>query len=281
MVGADVKAINAAHFLFTEALKALDEFTASSAGFPEAASGYDVVFQSEAILKNPSDYWVSVMNVGRQLQLHSILPPNLSAELEGAEQEQVGQVVSALMHVGDVMGTSPRSVSYAAPLAPPLFDVVRAYFESMGLEIPVLHEADRVVTWLKEKTEKSGHGSVDDDYLVGDDPKAGANKKMKRAFCEPTNVSINPPLFLARHVGIDLFGEMRIDDGLSYSSGDVARMFHDFEHDVLTPQKLKPAVTAVMAQLLEAIQSTFKASKEVKKAQGVIKNHLKKKKVKK
>jgi hypothetical protein len=39
---------------------------------------------------------------------------------------------------------------------------------------------------------------------------SGANKKMKRAFCEPTNSSNNPPLTIARDVLLNLLGSFQV-----------------------------------------------------------------------
>ena len=58
----------------------------------------------------------------------------------------------------------------------------------------------------------AGNESADDDYYVGDDPKAGAGKKMKRAFCEPGNADVNPPLAIARDVAIEFFGSLNVGD---------------------------------------------------------------------
>jgi len=44
---------------------------------------------------------------------------------------------------------------------------------------------------------------------VGDEPKAGANKKMKRAFCEPGNASNNPPLAIAKQL-LNLLGTVEV-----------------------------------------------------------------------
>jgi hypothetical protein len=72
----DTKTIAASFTQLVEAVKALDEVTRSTPGGLAAAgtappmTEVEVVFQSEAILSNPSDYWISVINVGRQLKLN-------------------------------------------------------------------------------------------------------------------------------------------------------------------------------------------------------------------
>jgi hypothetical protein len=59
------------------------------------------------VLSNASDYWVSVINAGRAFQLSAVL-----AAVEGAEH--AGQVISALMHVADVLATAGPGAEAAA-----------------------------------------------------------------------------------------------------------------------------------------------------------------------
>ncbi len=51
-----------------------------------------MLVQSEAILKDPSQYWISVINVGRFFQLQRV------REVDEAN-EYAGQVVAGLLHV--------------------------------------------------------------------------------------------------------------------------------------------------------------------------------------
>ena len=52
-----------------------------------------MLVQSEAILKDPSQYWISVINVGRFFQLQRV------REVDEAN-EYAGQVIAGLMLVG-------------------------------------------------------------------------------------------------------------------------------------------------------------------------------------
>ena len=39
---------------------------------------------------------------------------------------------------------------------------------------------------------------------------------MKRAFCEPGNADVNPPLAIARDVAIEFFGSLSVGDKVRY-----------------------------------------------------------------
>jgi len=60
--------------------------------------------QSEAILKDPSNYWISVINAGRFFPLNETQ--------EGvADSDPVGTVIARLMCVADAIALAPHSVA--------------------------------------------------------------------------------------------------------------------------------------------------------------------------
>lgn len=120
-------------------------------------------------------------------------------------------------------------------------------------------------------------GSKGVEYVIGDDPKAGANKKMKQAFCEPGNIDRNPPLTIAHDIVIRFLGGIELD-GRTYTSADWSEAVAAFAKDELTPQILKPAVTAAMGSLLDAINSHAKSDAIATKAEQTMKAFIKKQK---
>lgn len=108
---------------------------------PAAAAAWgqvQVLFQSDAVLQDPSDYWISVINAGRALKLNEVkpgYPPYPTAAVQAgaaaaagddgdnagaaAVSEPAGCVVAALMHVGDMLGVGPATVAAARADAGP------------------------------------------------------------------------------------------------------------------------------------------------------------------
>ena len=66
---------------------------------PATMANCNVVVQSEAILQDPSNYWISVINAGRAHGLEDVRAVDPTAE--GA-----APVITALMHVADVLAMS-------------------------------------------------------------------------------------------------------------------------------------------------------------------------------
>jgi len=298
--GGDVKAIRAAFVLLVEAVKALDKALPGNTGDGKRLSDVTVLFQSEAILADPSDYWISVINVGRALKLNELKPgfPNLpqatTADASGASEdgegggvsEPAGLVVAALMSVGDVLGLCPATIACDASDAGTA-TLAASYWAAAdvasrnGLSAPTPAPCTAVSTWLAKDGAPRVTGcfqagpATEDDYAIGDEPKAGANKKMKRAFCEPGNVGLNPPLRIATDVLLGLGGVGVSVEGKAYGPGDGAAMEADFAADSLTPQRLKPALTAAVAGLLDAVNAAVRASPEAKKADATLRALLK------
>jgi hypothetical protein len=144
--------------------------------------------------------------------------------------------------------------------------------ERNGLSIPQLVASDPVSTVVD--------ASKGVEYVIGDDPKAGANKKMKQAFCEPGNIDRNPPLTVARDIVIRFLGGIELN-GRTYTSVDWSEAVAAFAKDDLTPQIVKPAVTAAMGSLLDAINVRAKSDSTAKKAEQIMKAFIKKQKQKK
>jgi tyrosyl-tRNA synthetase len=244
---ANPKTIDAAYTLMLEALAALD---------PETMAKVTVVKQSEAILTNPSDYWISVINVGRTFQLETVQ--------DAAGHEQVGEVIGALMHVGDMMSINPAVVVCATGEAA-MHSLGEKFYTKAAvldqIDAPQLLLVENVDTQLK-KTVTEGVVDPNSNFYITDDPKAGLKKKMKQAFCEPGNVEYNPPLVLAQQLGVGMAGSFTV--GRSAENGgdsvytDAAAMEADFVSGALHPGDLKASCDKVVMALLEKIVAQYK-----------------------
>lgn len=96
-------------------------------------------------------------------------------------------------------------------------------------------------------------------------------KKLKKAFCPPKQVEGNGVLSFVQYVllpasalknnGVPKFVVTRRDaEPLEYAN--IEQMHKDYLDDVLSPQSLKPAVTAALLEILAPIRQTFETSQE-------------------
>lgn len=84
--------IRAAYTLLCTSCGALDQLAPPSSSDQPSWSQVQVLFQSDAILKDPSDYWISVINAGRALKLNEVKPgdvpyPSAATPAAGAAGE--------------------------------------------------------------------------------------------------------------------------------------------------------------------------------------------------
>jgi len=254
-LGGDKKAISASFTLLVDGLRAI---------IPEIMNSVNVTFQSDAILTNPNDYWISVINVGRKFPLNRVLAIDETSP-------HVSLVVSALMHVGDVLSTSAAHI-VCTPADKPLHDLAVDYYKMANittLPVPTVH----VVTPTEARLEA-------DLYLFPLlDNTSEVSQKMKKAFCEPKNVKHCPPLVLADEVVMKFIGDVSVkrkeENGGDKVYGNIEELREDFEKGDLHPGDMKPAVTKAVEAWLGKVREEQK-KEDVKKALACVKAYLKK-----
>lgn len=156
---ADAKGIAAFYTVLIATLKALD---------PDIMSRVQIVFQSEAILADPSNYWISVINVGRHFMLNQIM----GCDME--DSECVGIVIARLMTVADVAGVEPATVAFAPTTTNSIEqNLVEEFFASKlpGVSAPSISVCCCEIIRLQPERESEGLKTEYDEYFLLDDPK--------------------------------------------------------------------------------------------------------------
>jgi len=277
-----------------------------------------VIQQSDLILEQPSDYWLSVINAGRKCQTDDVafLPGaevilgtqdkgvvmstrceetnTFSVEVNGVvhacEAKDLtpvnpltasSQVITAMMHIGDVVSLDPAVIVAADSLQNGLHSLASAY-----------------IAGKKKKGEDVQSCSVKEMYarnfrlLEGGDEEVGnlllleamdkINTKIKRAYCNANDLTeaYNPPLAWAGEVLA--FGQGPIcikrkpENGGDKNYDDIDQLRKDFVDGQVHPGDLKPAVSKSLQGTFEKIRNGIKADKEVAQAQKTWENFLKK-----
>lgn len=95
---------------------------------------------------------------------------------------------------------------------------------------------------------------------------------MKKAFCEPGNISFCPPISISAvfAFGPPTNGVLSIkraeDNGGDKDYTSIAELEKDFEDGSLHPGDLKAAITAIMVAVLEKLSRGVKEDKDAAKA---------------
>jgi tyrosyl-tRNA synthetase len=236
----------------------------------------------QALLRNPSDYWISVINAGRAFQLSRVLAA------VGEASPEAGHVLAALMHVADVLSIAAADASTVActPAQQPLTELALEYLrgagvDAAGLVVPEL-QATAAVS-LRLKADDGGKWEPEAELLLSD-AQADVQRKLKRAFCEPGNVDFCPPISLAEelvmaHGGGAEFVVARADDNGGPQRFATAAALRDaFKSGELHPGDLKPSVRDGANAVLERVRAAVAADKSLKEAEKELAKVLKRKK---
>jgi tyrosyl-tRNA synthetase len=170
---ADIKAITAYYTVLLTTLKALD---------PKLMEKVQVLWQSEAILADPSNYWISVINVGRHFSLNDVMGPDMK------DSEGAGIVISRLMKVADVAGVEPATLSFVKgdKSASVEASMVDTFFTQKlpGLSAPVV-SIEAGPSLLLQQRESEAHKTENDEYYLLDDPKVSLKLGSFRKLLTP------------------------------------------------------------------------------------------------
>lgn len=306
---ADVKLISAYHAILLTTLRALDIHLHGETN--AIMKNVTIVLQSEAILKDPSNYWISVINAGRHFQLDTVMGNGMK------DSDCVGKVIGRLMMIGDVLGVNPKSIALAldndgdgsddgADISSAMANVnlkeegstttvvsVEATliqeFYSAKLSHPMLtfilpvpeitHNTSSPNLSLQQPRESIAHKQEIDEYFLTDDPKVNGKSKMKKAFCEPGNIDFCPPIELLTYFG----GLDNVDNtkGVTISrsaenGGDVtytskSQVEADFESGALHPGDLKGCISTIMVDVLTKTSEAIKMDGDAAKGVKALK----------
>ena len=243
---ADVKAIDAFYTIFLTALKALE---------PELMENVSVWRQSDAILHDPSNYWISVINVGRHFNLNQVMGSNLK------DADGVGAVIGRMMLIGDVIGFEPQSIAFGnGEDSETEMDLIGTYFDEKltSLTKPTMLVKSCPDLALQQ-VESEAHKTENYEYTLMDDPKVHGKSKMKKAFCEPGNVDFCPPIVLACMFGpAEIVINRSEENGGNVTYSTQGAMEEAFKSGALHPGDLKATASAIMLQTLEKLSAPFK-----------------------
>jgi len=156
---ADLKAIAAFYTILVASLKALD---------PTVMGNVQILMQSDAILADPSNYWISVINVGRHFMLSEVMGPTMK------DSESAGIVVARLMRIADVAGVEPASVALTDNSDSEVDKSVISKFladKLPSLDAPEFVLKSAPILRLQPEREVEAHKTENDEYFLLDDPK--------------------------------------------------------------------------------------------------------------
>ena len=156
---ADSKAISAYYAILLSSLKTMD---------PDLMESVNVIFQSEAILTDPSNYWITVINVGRHFMLKDVMGASMQ------DSDGVGSVIARLMRIADVAGVEPATICLSTGEASEIEkSMITAFFPTKlsGVTVPEITLRDGQAVRLQQERDSEALKTDNDEYFLLDDPK--------------------------------------------------------------------------------------------------------------
>ena len=302
----ETKSITAYYTVLATALKALS---------PETMENVQILLQSDAILADPSNYWISVINAGRHFTLRDVMGSM-------KDSDNVGWVIARLMMVADVAGVEPKSLALsengdnihddAAAIASKM--VTEFFQEKLVSLVQPTVTTGSGPELLLQRRELEAHKTENDEYYLLDDPKVrlqrihsncrdilffvrklmsqsftfslqvNGKSKMKKAFCEPKNIDFCPPICVASAFSFglqaDSTGEMVITRSPENGGDAVFKSRSELEaafaDESLHPGDLKAFASATMVATLDKLSKAIKADGDSTKAGKTLKAMAKK-----
>jgi tyrosyl-tRNA synthetase len=243
---------------------------------PELMKRVRVCWQQELILSGASEYWISVINAGRGSNLGDVT----KALAEGETLDFAGQVVSTLMHAGDVMGLCEDGndvVLCCDKSHEQLHNFAAGYCKGRGVGSPSVQLV--AAPSLRLLSEEEGGLEVDVNIMLTDKD-IEVNKKIKKAFCQPQNVTHCPLIsWIAELLKASIIKEFTVlrkpDNGGDKTYTQAQPIWDDFESGALHPGDLKPSVSKMFNAVLECTRPGLKDNDVLKKAQKELADYLK------
>jgi tyrosyl-tRNA synthetase len=216
-----------------------------------------VLRQSECTLLDPSNYWISVINVGRKFNLNQIMSDDL------VNADGVGNVIHRLMSVADVCSIQPSS--WCVPAATPVLgDLVKEFMPAQDVAVPVALSLDVPSVRLHPVRPKGEEQDVDEYFLL-DSAKEHAKSKLNKCFAEEKKTAFCPALQLARAFCFDKTSNAPLvvtrsdDNGGTVTYATYEALVADYASGALHPGDLKKGGLApVMLRLFETIEAGLK-----------------------
>ena len=237
------------------------------------------LWASDEINKNPTDYWLRVMNISRSNNIARVKRcGQIMGRSEGDDQPS-SQIMYPCMQAADVfylhadicqLGLDQRKVNM---LAREYVDKPECQDKTRGKPVILSHA---MMPGLLEGQEKMSKSNPDSAIFM-EDSIEDVNRKIKKAFCPPQVVEGNPCLIYLQMLVFPFNGSFEVLRKES-NGGDIKFSSYEeleaaYKDGSLHPGDLKPSLAAAINAMIEPVRNHFKTNEDAKKLLATIKRY--------
>lgn len=248
------------------------------------------LWASEEINKNPNKYWSTVMDISSKFNLNRVLRCTQIMGRDNTDNLAASQIFYPIMQCADIfflnvdicsLGLDQRKVN---TMALEYCDKIKKKFKPIILSHAMLRGLDG-----SDKMSKSNP----DNAIFMDDEPADVKRKIKKAFCEPKNIEVNPILEYYKHIVFNLEPVITLvvsktlpnvgssTSSTSDTSTSINRVTYtcyntletDFTNGSLHPADLKPDLIDRINKYLAPVINHFRENKSAAELLNIVRRY--------
>ncbi len=241
----------------------------------------DVEFIWASDLVKESDYWLTVLKIGRATTLKRIIRCSQIMGRNESDNLTAAQIMYPAMQATDIfylkadiaqLGMDQRKVNMLA----------RQIADELGYEKPAavhhhmlisLKPPTDLIQNVEDKLERTialkMSKSKPDSAIFMTDKKEEIYEKIKKAYCPPNEVENNPVLEYFRYIIFPKFEKITIERKNEYGGNvdfdSYLKLQNDYQDGKIYPLDLKDNLSRYLDMIIEPIRIYFEENKEAKK----------------
>ncbi len=236
--------------------------------------------RSSELTKNP-DYWLLVLRIAKNSTVKRIIRCSQIMGRSESDSLSAAQIIYPCMQAADIfylkvniaqLGTDQRKVNMLArQLAPELgFEKPAALHHHMLLSLqPPIDQLDQTASKLDQTIAMKMSKSKPESAIFMTDSRQEIFDKIKKAYCPPNEVALNPILeyfrylVFAKYPQVDLRREEKFGGDLHFSS--YQQLEEAYLKGEIYPLDLKNNLAQYLDEMLTPVRQYFEDNPEAKK----------------
>lgn len=235
----------------------------------------EFIWSSEEIANHSEEYYDRVHDIAEKMTHNDILGCTPIMGRSETDSLSFSQLLYPLMQCADIfqlkvnicqLGMDQRKVNMLAR------DYCTKKKIKRGKPIILSHH---MLMGLNGSTKMAK--SDPENTIFMDDTPIDVKRKIKRAFCEPTNIEKNPILEYTKHILLPRFKMIEFirkeEHGGNVSYSDYGKLENDFKDGKLHPNDLKGMAVRYIVEMLEPVQTALAQDENLKKLNDLVKKY--------
>ena len=239
----------------------------------------EFLWSSDEINAKPMEYWLQVLDIATKFNLKRIkrCTPIMGVKDEDEEEKDglsMSQMMYPVMQAADVfflkvdicsLGMDQRKVNM----------LCREYCDKINKKLKPIMVSHHMLMGL-DGSDKMSKSNPDNAIFMNDSPD-DIRRKLKKAFCQPKNIEVNPILEYVKYIVFEMDETFLIErpekHGGNLTYTDYNELESDFAEGFIHPTDLKKAATKCIIRYLKPVQQHFATNLEANRLHKTVKSY--------